>query len=346
MKISIVSTLPEDQWRNYVDRHPDGNIFHTPEMFHVFEQVKGYRPELWAAVGENRKILALLLPVHISLSSGLLRRLTTRSILFGGVLVDPGQEGKEALAVLLEAYKKGMDTRSLFTEVRNVSSCVEYQPILNRAKFEYEDHLNYLIELGPKTEEVFNRIGHRTQRNIRHGINQAKVAISELHDRNELDVSYELLTKTYRMAQVPLADRSLFEAAYDVLMPKGMMLVTTALVGASPAATSVDLLYKDTMIGWYGGMDRAYSSYTPNELLMWHVLQLGCERGYRMYDFGGAGKPNEEYGVRQFKAKFGGNLVCYGRNRWVPNQALLAICAVGYEGLRLVLSKKYAQDKG
>jgi serine/alanine adding enzyme len=59
-------------------------------------------------------------------------------------------------------------------------------------------------------------------------------------------------------------------------------------------------------------------------------LEWGVENGYRVYDFGGAGKPDEEYGVRDFKAKFGGKLVCYGRNVYVHSQVRLELSKLGY----------------
>ena len=40
----------------------------------------------------------------------------------------------------------------------------------------------------------------------------------------------------------------------------------------------------------------------------------GAENGYRLCNFGGAGKRDEEYGVRDFKAKFGGELICFARS--------------------------------
>ena len=73
MNIRIVQTLPEDEWGNFVKNHPDGNIFHTPEMFQVFSRAKGYQPTLWAAVDRSNRPLALLLPVQIPLMDGLLR---------------------------------------------------------------------------------------------------------------------------------------------------------------------------------------------------------------------------------------------------------------------------------
>lgn len=48
--------------------------------------------------------------------------------------------------------------------------------------------------------------------------------------------------------------------------------------------------------------------------MVWQVLEWGATKGYRTFDFGGAGKPGEDYGPRRFKAKFGGTLVNYGRN--------------------------------
>ena len=121
---------------------------------------------------------------------------------------------------------------------------------------------------------------------------------------------------------MPLADQSLFNAAFELLYPRGMIRFTLAHIRGVPIATSIDLLYKDVIYGWYGGLDRTYKNSMANELLMWHILEWGSKNGYRLYDFGGAGKPSEKYGVRDFKAKFGGDLVCYGRNIWIAHKTL------------------------
>ena len=41
--------------------------------------------------------------------------------------------------------------------------------------------------------------------------------------------------------------------------------------------------------------------------------------GKTIFDFGGAGKPVVHYGVRDYKMKFGGKLVNYGRLTLVHN---------------------------
>ena len=325
----IDNNLPEDKWRGFVEQHA-GNIFHTPEMYQVFARAKNHQPSLWAATDGDGQVLALLLPVQIALRGGLLRRLTTRAVVYGSVLYDPSPVGEEALAGLLRTYTHEASREALFTELRNLSDLSPVQPMLNDNGFVYEDHLNYLIDLNRPPEAVLQSIGQRTRKKIRRALRKGKVIIEEVNRREQVALCYELLQKTYAAAQVPLADWSLFEAAFDVLYPQGMVKFLLARIGDDYAAGSVELIYKDRIYGWYGGMDRAYSDYIPNELLLWHVFQWGAENGYKVYDFGGAGKPDEEYGVRDFKAKFGGKLVCYGRNTHVHAPTRLAISKVGY----------------
>jgi lipid II:glycine glycyltransferase (peptidoglycan interpeptide bridge formation enzyme) len=64
---------------------------------------------------------------------------------------------------------------------------------------------------------------------------------------------------------------------------------------------------------------------------MWDILSWGARNGYRRYDFGGAGDPSKDYGVRTFKAKFGGELVSFGRWVRVHSAVRLRLARMGYE---------------
>lgn len=336
----IVHNLEINQWREYVDNHPFGNIFHTPEMFQVFAQTKYHQPTLWAILDVNtEKVLAMLLPVKITMFDGWLRYLTSRAVVYGSLLYELAPPGQEALIRMLHAYTKKTDKSILFTELRNLSDMTDVQSLLNNSGFIYEDHLNYLIDLNRPPDEIMQSIGKRTRKQIRRGLRRKTVTIQEAINQEQLDICYDLLRKTYANAQVPLADYSLFENAFKILHPKNMIRILLAYVEDVPAAVSVELLYKSVIYGWYGGIDRDYSSHTPNELLMWHILKWGAENGYTLYDFGGAGKPDEKYGVRDFKAKFGGDLVCYGRNICVHSPLRLLLSKRGYAIYRAIGSR-------
>jgi len=339
MKFEIVQSLKETSWRCFLEQQADANIFHSPEFFEVFSRVKGHEPQLWAAV-KNEQVFALLTPVHVTLMDGALsKKLTTRSIAYGSILYDHSSEGHTALEQLLQTYASQNKQSALFTEFRNLADLEGVQPILKRCGFVYEDHLNYLIDLNRPPEEVMQSIGQRTRKQIRRGLRQGNVTISEVTDKAQLTEWYLLLQKTYSAAQVPLGDISLFEAAFDVLYPKSMIKLLIATVAEEMIACSAELLFKHIIYGWYSGVDRAFSSYIPNELLMWHLLEWGANHEqYQVYDFGGAGKPDEEYGVRDFKAKFCGKLVNFGRNTYVHQPGLLKISKFGYEIYRKISS--------
>ena len=87
-----------------------------------------------------------------------------------------------------------------------------------------------------------------------------------------------------------------------------------AYLEGRPVAASANLLYKKYLYGWYLGLERI-RSLSPAEYLTWYEVEWAKKHSFELYDFGGAGWPHKPYGVRDFKAKFGGQLVHYGRYR-------------------------------
>jgi len=179
VNLTVTQTLPESTWRRFVDEHPQGNVFHTPEMFQVFARTAGHQPTLWAALNPQEEPLALLLPVRVTLFGGPLRRLTSRAVAYGSVLCAPGPQGPAALDELLRAYKQAVRGQVLFTELRNLSDLSDLQKAMIGQEFAYEEHLNYLIDLDRPVEEIMQDIGSRTRKNIRRGLRQGEVVITE-----------------------------------------------------------------------------------------------------------------------------------------------------------------------
>jgi lipid II:glycine glycyltransferase (peptidoglycan interpeptide bridge formation enzyme) len=333
LTIKIVQSLEENSWRNYVNAHPDSNIYHTPEMFQVYKKTDGYEPHLWSAIDENGRPLALLLPVDITVMSSFLKRFTSRAVVFGGILSNADESGREALSLLLAEYKRDVKNQILFTECRNLSDLKDIQPVLSEEEFVYEEHLNYLIDLEKPEDELWKNISRSGRQRIRSSKNK-NAYVEEIDEITKIDRSYELLKQVYHDASVPLADLSLFETAFDILNPAGMMKILTARSNGDYMGTCFLLLHKGRIIHWYAGNDRNYSAFSPGELLVWHALKWGKENNYHVFDFGGAGKPNEPYGPRNFKSKFGGNLVNYGRNTYIHSRLKLKLSLLGYRLLR------------
>ena len=343
MEMSVVRELPENSWRAFVAEHPQGNIFHTPEMFQLFEQLDGHHPELWAVV-ERDQILALMLPVRMSVLGGVLRRFTSRSVVLNRLLYLPQASGQAALDLLLQTYKHAVGTRVLFTRIYNTAGQDTLLPVLAKHGFETEAIEKYVVPLTRPAKQVFQKFHRRIRNYIRRGEKRGDVVIETVTDKRQLTDVYQLLCCSADDKNFAMADFALFESAFDLLHAKGMIKFTLARVGQSPAAVSVDLLYKDVVVGWYGGMDRAYCADRPNELLMWHVLKWSADHGYRLYDFGGSGIQEEGEDLSRFKVRFGSQAIPYGRHTYMHIPFALQLSEWGYWGYQQIrdMTRAYA----
>jgi len=85
---------------------------------------------------------------------------------------------------------------------------------------------------------------------------------------------------------------------------------------------------------WYiAGEDGKHKGIYPSVLATWAPVNYAINNGLAQFDFLGAGKPDEDYGVREFKSSFGGTMVNYGRFTRINNRLLYSI---GKTGLRLL----------
>jgi lipid II:glycine glycyltransferase (peptidoglycan interpeptide bridge formation enzyme) len=322
--INVVNHLDEESWRSFVFNHPHSNIFHSPDMFEVFKRANGYHPLIWGVTDDNNQPIAILPIVHVTLLDDFFRYFTTRAISYGSILFDMEWASRDALPLLLRTYSQNINRKVLFTELRNQSDLNEFQPVLAECGFSFEEHVNFWIPLDRSEEDIWLKISKTGQQRI-HSAKRKGVVVEAVNDQAGIDIAYRLLQKVYSRAKVPLANPTLFHAAFEVLSPLEMIQVFLARMEDNYIGARLILIHKGRIIDWYAGADRDYSTYSPNELLVWHTIQWGRANNFSLFDFGGAGNPNEDYGPRVFKAKFGGELVNFGRNTCVHSQTRLKV---------------------
>jgi serine/alanine adding enzyme len=334
--LRVVRELDEGAWAEFVDHHPHGSIFHTPEMYRVLERTRHHRPSVWAAVAGD-EIRALMTVVEIATLGGPLRPLTSRPVAFAIPLTLDGSDGEPALQALLGAYRRRSSRIPLFTEIRNHVDASRMEAQLSLSGFRHERHLNFLVDLTPSEDELWARVSSSARRNIKKA-RRMGVTIDAAADHSEAAGAYEILRDVYHRIQVPLPDRSLFDASLEILGPLGNFRLLVAKVEGRPIGVLSLLLYKDVVYYWYTGTLREYAGHRAGDLLVWQAITDGKASGCTTLDFGGAGRPDEPYGVRDFKAKYGGQLVDFGRDVWSSAPVRLRLSRGGYSLARRFLS--------
>lgn len=325
----LTSKIDRRQWWDFVFNHPQGNIFQTPEMFDVFMAVKNNHPILTAVTNADNEILGILVAVIQREYSGFLGKFTTRSIIRGGPLILNNSE--DVLDIILKEYNKVISKMSIYTQARNLwEQDNQYRTCFERNDFMYEEHLNILIDIEQPEEKLWKDINAKRRNEIRRARREG-TSCKELETVSEVVEAYDILEEVYGKAKLPLHDRSLFLTAFEILKPKGMIRFFGAINQNKIIGVMVALCYKNRIYDWYAGSHREYYNKYPNDLLPWEVFLWGKKNGYNIFDFGGAGKPTQPYGVRDYKKKFGGELVNFGRYEKIHKSTLMKLGKLGFK---------------
>ena len=328
--IEITDSPDVKKWSEFVYGHPYGNIYQTPEMAEVYKRTKNYEPISLAVIDENDNIIALLLAVVIKEIGGILGTFSARSIIQGGPLFVENEMGFKAVSLLMEEYDKIAKKYALYTEIRNVYDVSRFKLLFEKLGYKFEDHLNFLIDLNKPKEELWRQIHRSMRKNIKKAQRNG-VIIEEMGDKSHIRTFYDFLKDVYHHAKIPLADISLFEAIYDILVPAGMAKFHLAKYNDEYVGGRLSFIYKKTIYADSVGVPKKYKDLNVNPLLNWHVIEWGSANGFHIFDFGGAGKPDKNYGVREFKRQFGGDLVNFGRYRKEHSLLRVKIAEIGFE---------------
>ena len=79
--------------------------------------------------------------------------------------------------------------------------------------------------------------------------------------------------------------------------------VDACRVGRRDRGGVLYLMFRDTLTYKFNASDTARLDLRPNHLLMLRGLEMGCEEGYRYFDFGRS--EMESIGLRAFKSQWG-----------------------------------------
>lgn len=314
ISIKVTNNVKREDLDKFVSENPVTSIFQTPDMAEVYKRNKGCKPIILAAINEDtNEILASLLAKKLTRKPGILESFSTHSTVRGGPIFLDNEYGIKAASLLLSEYNSNWKGNSIYTRIFPLNYIPKLEVSFNENGYERDDWQNFLIYLNTSKESLYKNL----IKSRRNNINKAKrygVEIEELLDIQMVEVFYNLLRETYK-GKFPLEDISNFKAAFDILAPKGMAKFFMAKYKGKYLAGILILLFKGIAYDWYAGstLDKNDLKVCPNDILAWHAINYAHENGYKLFDFGGGGHPNDNSGFIEFKRQFGGKMVNYGR---------------------------------
>jgi lipid II:glycine glycyltransferase (peptidoglycan interpeptide bridge formation enzyme) len=319
--------IDEELWLKFVTEHPKGTIFQTPQYYNLHKGLSKYDAEI-LTLQEEDEIAGVLLAIKQSTLGGILSFFSSRYIIIGGPLVK--DDRPDLVRLLLSEYCKKVKSKAIYTQIRNIWDTTFFKTIAEECKFKYEEHLDIFHDLTLDEQQQWIKIKSTRRKHI----NRSKRSGVEINaewtpKKDDVKICYNIIKAVYSDVNLPVAKYEYFLKANKTM--KGQILYFIARKENEIIGVRIVLCFKKLIYDWYAGGKKEYYHLYPNDILPWSVFMWGHENGYELFDFGGAGKPNKQYGVRDYKLKFGGDLVNFGRYEWYHNQLLMKLAKLGFD---------------
>ena len=229
----------------------------------------------------------------------------------------------------------------IYIETRNFNDYSRWKGAFEQAGFSYQPHLNFHVDTS-SVEVVEANLGKSRKRDIRTTIREG-VTITSIYDlglqiddferERMVHEYYQVLKNLYKTkVKTPLFPESFFQALAK--HPDARFLLTKLngkiIGGTVCVAQEGKCLYE-----WFAcGEDGVYPHVFPSCYATYAGIRYAAEHNMPRFDMMGAGKPDEAYGVRDFKAKFGGKEVEHGRFLCVTKPLLYNMGVIGVKLLK------------
>lgn len=268
-----------------------GQWFQSPQAYQFMLNIPQVLKPFLIAIENNGQLCALVqgfIPVEP------MTYFKKRAIIHGGTLLTT----TDTTRILLQQLQKRLKD-VIYIEQRNYNDYSSYREVFQQEGFKYQPHYDFHIDVS-SYEQMWQRMSVGRRRDIVRAQQEGQRIITTPSLEQVRDF-YGLLKHLYEhKIHKPLFGWDFFEAlfhceqAHILLVEKqGTIIGGTVCVGEQP------VLYEWYVVG------EAYSTFAG--------IKYACDNGYQWYDMMGAGVPGRPYGVRDFKARFGGEQKEYGR---------------------------------
>lgn len=362
MSVQTILTYTEidrEAWSRLVQTSRTGTWFQTPEAYNFYASMPDlFRPFVVAVERVNeltieRTLQGVCVGSVTWERSRLKQFFTGRAIIQGGPCLADDATVEEVTALMKAVSGYGIrDTgKPIYIETRNFNDYSRWHSAFEAAGFSYQPHLNFHVDCTDK-QKMWERLSDNRKRQIRRAdLGYQNLDFKFLDDivtEDDVREWYGILQELYRTkVKTPLWPVEFFVQAYKqgvgqfILIRHegkiigGSMVVRKPTPGPSLKGGEMEKAGENGVVyEWYEcGMNAEYKEQYPSVMATWAGMLYAHEQGCARYDMMGAGVPGVPYGVRDFKAEFGGTQVEHGRWLYVAKPLLYTI---GKTGVRLL----------
>ena len=313
------------QWQNLIETSPTATWFQTPEAYQFYQSVPDMQP-FAVAIQRTNGLAGVCVGYITQTKCWLTQLMTCRAIIMGGPLIASDAIDEE-VDTLLKAIHRTVPQSAIYIETRNFNSYAQWRPIFEQNNFVYQPHYDIHVKIDDA-----HRLSDRRLRELKKAYKNG-VTIQEPLSEQQVIEWYHILQQLYKnKVRTPLPSLDFFCQFYRIGVGK-YLLVTHK--GKIIGGMMCPILNDKAIYEWYiCGLDEEYRDLYPSVVATYASIEYAKTHNICLFDFMGAGVPGESYGVRDFKAEFGGEIVEYGRFLCVRKPLLYWLGTMGVKMLK------------
>ena len=323
-QILTYDRIDRQQWSELVRSSETGTWFQSPEAYDFFASLPDLMDPFVYALEKDGKLCAVCVGYVTKEPNPIRQFFTRRAIIIGGPAIT-NNCAKEDVVKLLSTLNIKLSTGAnapIYIESRNFKDYSRWKSAFTAAGFAYMPHLNFHVDPSA------NNLSDNRKRQLKKSDAITGLAISE----SDIREWYKVLSELYRTkVKTPLWPIDFFLEAYRQGIAKFLLVKHEGrVIGGSMVVADEQTVYE-----WFEcGLNAEYKDQYPSVMATYAGIQLAHQSGCTRYDMMGAGEPGVPYGVRDFKAEFGGKLVEHGRFLCVCKPMLYRIGKWGVKFLK------------
>lgn len=322
MKVLLNTQIDRNKWKELLKNSSTASPFQTPEYFDFFNSVVGFCSDVFA-VEKDKKYICLVV-VTIQSESGIKASFSKRGIIYGGFLLT--DNSSDALDELLININKRYSGKLIYLETRNFNDYSDYHTVFENQKWQYNPWLNYHLSTIDVARVKKNMSSSRL-RQVKKATNSGAIW-KDAKSIEDVESFYKILLNLYtEKVKKPLLPWVFFKTYFEKNIGKYLLVYYQDKVIGGIMCPILD---KRAIYEFYVcGLDSEYKDQYPSVMATWAAIDYALQNNIPLFDFMGAGAPDEGYGVREFKERFGGEQVEHGRFLNILNPTKYKIGKIG-----------------
>jgi serine/alanine adding enzyme len=326
MKVLRNSEISIGAWEILIAHNPYSSPFQTPEFQKLVNSCENLEAEVFA-VESDLELEALCL-ITIQKEPGIKSFFSKRAIIYGGPVFK--KENSGSLKMLLESIETEIRHRTIYTEIRNLHDYSLVSDIFKQCGWHYVPYMNIRVNCVRKAK-IYHDLSSNRKRQIKKALSSG-ATIKEGENVEEIMEFYTILRDLYsKKIKKPIFPENFIKESFKQGFCKFLLVYySNKIIGG----IMFPVLNNKCVYEFYiCGLDEEYRNQYPSILATWSLMEWAAENNIETFDFMGAGIKDKDYGVREFKERFGGELVEDGRYLKI-NKPILYNC--GKNALKLM----------